>query len=113
MKVHFDSVLLLTLIFAVPQIKFKIRIKILLWGIFLSVLVHLFKIVVIVKDGYAHLFVIKGTPYYSSFETAIYGFGRGFFTRLGNQFVPVLIWSILYIKFAGIKIVKSTKPHVA
>lgn len=111
MKVHFDLVLLLTLIFAVPKIKVKTRLKILLWGILLSVFIHLFKIVVIVKDGYATSFVFKGTPYYSSFERAIYGFGRSFFTRMGNQLVPVLIWSVLYIKFVGVKIIKAPETH--
>ncbi len=111
MKVHFDLVLLLTLIFAVPKIKVKTRLKILLWGILLSVLVHMLKIVVIVKDGYASAFVFKGTPYYSSFERGIYAFGRGFFTRLGNQLVPLLIWSVLYVKFVGVKIIRGPKTH--
>jgi hypothetical protein len=97
--VHFDMVLLFALIWAVPNINFKRRLKIFLLGILIIFGVHLIKIFVYVKHEYAQHIKLDEVLYFSPFQRAVYRNLKDFFLRVGNQLVPILVWSLLYVKY--------------
>ncbi len=96
--VHFDMVLLFALIWAVPNINFKKRLKIFLLGIIIIFGVHVIKIFVYAKHEYAQHIKLDEVRYFSSFERVVYRKLKDFFLRVGNQLMPILVWSLLYIK---------------
>ncbi len=96
--VHFDMVLLFALIWAVPHVKLKKRIKIFLVGFAIVFALHLFKIFVFVKYDYAQHIEVDGLPYWSPFQQKVYCYLNDFILLIVNQIFPVLIWSLLYVK---------------
>ena len=96
--VHFDMVLLFALIWAVPNINFKKRLNLFLLGIFIIFGVHVIKIFVYVKHEYAQHIELDEVRYFSPFQRAVYLNLKEFFLRVGNQLMPILIWSLLYVK---------------
>jgi hypothetical protein len=97
--VHFDMVLLFALIWAVPNINFEKRLKFFLLGIFIIFGVHVIKIFVYVKHEYAQHIQLDEVLYFSPFQRAVYRNFKDFFLRVGNQLMPILIWSLLYWKY--------------
>ena len=109
--VHFDMVLLFALIWAVPNIDFKKRLKLFLLGIFIIFGVHVIKIFVYVKHEYAQHIKLDDVRYFSPFQRAVYWNLKEFFLRVGNQLMPILVWSLLYVKHwwkKGQRIKRST-----
>lgn len=94
--VHFDMVLLFALIWAVPNINWKKRMKIFLLGFAIIFVLHLFKIFVFVKREYAPHIKVDGLPYWSPFQQNVYNYLSDFIMLVVNQIFPVLIWSLLY-----------------
>jgi hypothetical protein len=97
--VHFDMVLLFALIWAVPKVKFKKRMRIFLLGFAIIFVLHLFKLFVFVKQDYALHIEVDGVPYWSPFQQRVYCYLNDFILLIVNQIFPVLIWSLLYIKY--------------
>jgi lysylphosphatidylglycerol synthetase-like protein (DUF2156 family) len=97
--VHFDMVLLFALIWAVPQVTLKRRMKIFLLGFFIIFFLHLFKIFVFVKNEYAHNIHVEGLPYWSTFQQKAYRYLGDFILLVVNQIFPILIWGLLYWKY--------------
>ena len=97
--VHFDMVLLFALIWAVPGINWKKRFKIFLLGFALIFVLHLFKIFVCVKGEYSRNIEVAGVPYWSPFQQKAYYYLGDFILLVVNQIFPILIWSLLYVKF--------------
>ena len=97
--VHFDMVLLFALIWAVPHINWKKRMKIFLLGFAIVFVLHQFKIFVFVKRDYSIHIMIDGVPYWSLFEKKAYQYLHEFIVLVVNQIAPILIWSLLYVKY--------------
>ena len=95
---HFDMVLLFALIWAVPGISWKRRMKIFLLGFAVLFGLHLFKIFVFVKREYSMNIKVGGVPYWSPFQIKAYYYLGDFIVLVGNQIFPILIWSLLYVK---------------
>jgi hypothetical protein len=104
--VHFDLVLLFALIWAVPHINIKKRIKIFLLGFAILFVLHLFKIFIFVKNEYAPHIKVNDLPYWSPFQQKAYRYLNDFILLIVNQFFPVLIWSLLYWKYWWIRQVR-------
>ena len=101
--VHFDMVLLFALIWAVPNVNVKKRLKIFLLGGLIIYGVHVVKLFVYVKHTYASYLIVHGTYYFTPLQKAVYGSLKAFFIKVGNQAIPVLIWSLLYVNHWWIK----------
>jgi hypothetical protein len=97
--VHFDMVLLFALIFAVPHISPKKRLRIFLLGFAIIFVLHLFKIFVFVKGEYSRNIKVGGVPYWSPFQQYAYRYLGDFILLIVNQIFPILIWSLLYVKY--------------
>jgi hypothetical protein len=96
---HFDMVLLFALIWAVPNIHWKKRMRIFLLGFAILFGLHLFKIFVFVKREYSMNIRVDGVPYWSPFQTRAYYYLGDFIVLVANQIFPILIWSLLYVKY--------------
>jgi hypothetical protein len=96
---HFDMVLLFALIWAVPHIDWKKRMKIFLLGFAILFGLHLLKILVFVKREYSENIKVDGVPYWSPFQAKAYYYIGDFIVLVGNQIFPILIWSLLFVKF--------------
>jgi len=96
---HFDMVLLFALICAVPHIPWKRRLKLFLLGFAVIFGLHLFKILIFVKREYAQNIKVDGIPYWSPFLVRVYYYLGDFIVLVGNQIFPILIWSLLYVKY--------------
>lgn len=107
--VHFDMVLLFALIWAVPHVKLKKRMKIFLLGFAIVFALHLFKIFVFVKYDYAQHIEVDGLPYWSPFQQKVYCYLNDFILLIVNQIFPVLIWSLLYVKHWWMGANRSTR----
>jgi hypothetical protein len=97
--VHFDMVLLFALIWAVPHIHWKKRAKIFLLGFAILFVLHLFKIFIFVKREYSLHIKVDGVPYWSPFQQKAYHYLGDFIVLVVNQIFPILIWSLLYVKY--------------
>ena len=97
--IHFDMVLLFALIFAVPGITPKKRLRIFLLGFAIIFALHLFKIFVFAKGEYSRNIKVDGVPYWSSFQQYAYRYVGDFILLVANQIFPILIWSLLYVKY--------------
>ena len=101
--VHFDMVLLFALIWAVPHVILKRRMKIFLLGFLIVFVLHLFKIFIFVKSDYALHIKIDGVPYWSPIQQNVYRYLGDFILLVVNQIFPVLIWGLLYWKYWWIR----------
>jgi hypothetical protein len=101
--VHFDMVLLFALIWAVPNVTLKRRMKIFLLGFFIIFILHLFKIFIFVKAEYAPHIKVDGLPYWSPFQQKAYRYLDDFILLVVNQIFPVLIWGVLYWRYWWIR----------
>ena len=97
--IHFDMVLLFALIWAVPNINWKKRMKIFLLGFAIIFVIHLVKIFIFIKCEYAPHIKVDGLPYWSPFQRKVYNYLSDFIILVVNQIFPVLIWSLLYWKY--------------
>ena len=97
--VHFDMVLLFALIWAVPHINWKKRLKIFLLGFAIIFVVHQFKIFVYVKRAYSLNVRVGDVLYWSPFQQKVYRYMYNFLLMVSSQVFPVLIWSLLYVKY--------------
>lgn len=95
--IHFDLVLLSALIWTVPKVSRKKRVKILLAGLAILFPLHLVKILLFVKHEYSLHIQIDGVQYWSPFLRSTYKYLADFIVLIANQVVPVVIWSLLYV----------------
>jgi hypothetical protein len=97
--VHFDMVLLFALIWAVPDINWKRRMKIFLLGFAVIFVLHLVKIFIFVKNEYAPHIKVNDVHYWSTTQQKAYRYLSDFILLVVNQIFPVLIWSLLYVGY--------------
>jgi hypothetical protein len=104
--VHFDLVFLFALIWAVPHVILKKRMKIFLLSFLIVFVLHLFKIFIFVKSDYALHIKVDGVSYWSPFQQKAYRYLNDFILLVVNQIFPVLIWGLLYWKYWWIRQVR-------
>jgi hypothetical protein len=97
--VHFDLVLLSALIWAVPNIDRKKRIRIFLCGLLILFPLHLLKILIFVKHEYSLHVRVGGVYNWSTSGRIVYRYLADFILLVANQVLPILIWSLLYAKY--------------
>ena len=96
---RFGYALIFALIFAVPHISPKKRLRIFLLGFGIIFVLHLFKIFVFVKGEYSRNIKVGGVPYWSTSQQYAYRYLGDFILLVANQILPILIWSLLYVKY--------------
>ncbi len=93
----FNTVFLIALIMAVPGVKYKLRLKILLLGLILLFPVQLFRLALFVFNYYGERMMwTSGKPVYSEFYRNAFFFSKRVLARLDGQLIPILIWAGLY-----------------
>ncbi len=93
----FNGVFLAALILAVPKVKYKLRLKILLLGFFFLVPFQLLLFNVFVFDNYAKRMMWSSDKFvYSDFVRNSLLYGRRILMRIEGQLIPVLIWAGLF-----------------
>jgi hypothetical protein len=98
-ELHFWMVFLFALIWAVPAISWRKRLKIFLLGFVIIFGLHVFEIFVLVKREYSLNITVGGVPYWSPAQQKIYYYLGDFIVLILNQVSPVVIWSLLYWKY--------------
>lgn len=92
----FNGVFLLALIMAVPGIKYKLRLKILIIGLVLVFPFQLLLFVVFVLNSYAQRMMIRDGFLYPDFVRYSLSYGQRILIRVEGQLVPILIWAGLF-----------------
>jgi hypothetical protein len=98
-ELHFWMVFLFALIWAVPGISWRKRLKIFLFGFVIIFGLHVFEIFVLVKREYSLHITVDGVSYWSPAQQKIYYYLGDFIVLVLNQVSPVVIWSLLYWKY--------------
>lgn len=93
----FNTVFLTALILAVPRIKYKLKLKILLLGLVLIYPIQILRLVVYVFEYYSQRMTwSSGEPVYSTFYRDLFYYSKRALARLDGQLIPIVIWAGLY-----------------
>ena len=93
----FNTVLLVALIMAVPNVRYKLRLKILLIGLVILFPVQIFKFVIYVFNHYClNMRRKSGAFIYPAYLHHTIGYVDKVMWRIDGQIIPVLIWGGLY-----------------
>lgn len=92
----FNGVFLFALIMAVPKVKYKLRLKILLIGFVLIFPFQLLLFVVFVLNSYAQRMMLRDGFLYPDFIRYALSYGQKILIRVEGQLVPVIIWAGLF-----------------
>ena len=95
-NISFNTVFLLALIMAVPDVNYKLRLKILLLGFIVLFPVQVVRLTIYILNYYATHMQMDGAPIYHSLWRKILFYGDLTLTRLDSMLVPVIIWAGLY-----------------
>lgn len=111
----YGTVLLTALVLAVPDIRWKLRLKILLLGMIILFPVQVLRLVLEVFNYYGqHITTKTGTLYPVVIRKGIY-YSHRVLQRLDTQAIPLMIWAGLYFYYVwyGKYFMKriSTKPQ--
>lgn len=93
----FNTVLLIALIMAVPDVNYKLRLKILILGMVLLYPIQVFRLVIFIFNYYCqNLRRSDGATIYSSFMHNAIGYADKTLIRIDGQIIPVIIWAGLF-----------------
>jgi hypothetical protein len=92
----FNGVFLFALIMAVPQVNFKLRLKILIIGFVLILPFQLLLFTVFVLNRYASMMMIRDGFLYPSLLRESLSYGQKILIRVEGQLVPIIIWGGLF-----------------
>ncbi len=95
-NISFNTVFLLALIMAVPDVNNKLRLKILLLGLIVLFPVQVVRLTFYVLNYYGQHIKMDGAPIYDSLWRNILFYGDLTLTRLDSMLIPVVIWAGLY-----------------
>ncbi len=98
-KISFNSVFLLALIMAVPNVDPRLRAKILIIGFLLLFPVQILRIVLIVFNHYGQHMRMDGVNLYSDIPRKVIYYSDRIITRLDGQIIPVAIWAGLFFYY--------------
>ena len=91
----FNTVLLVALIMAVPDLKYKLRAKILFLGIIILFPVQVFRLFVFIINYYKNI-KMTGTDYiFTGFMRNTFGYIDKVLIRIDGQILPVVVWAAL------------------
>jgi len=98
-NVSFGVVFLIALVMAVPDVRPKLRLKILLLGLLLTYGTQVFRVTIEVFNYYGQNMLMDGESLYPvPLRKTVYQIQRAL-SRLDGQAIPVVIWSGLYFYF--------------
>ncbi|MEA3297342.1 MAG: hypothetical protein U9R56_05710 [candidate division Zixibacteria bacterium] len=111
-NISYGTVFLLALIMAVPDVRPKLRVKILLLGLAFLLPVQLTRLVVHVFDYYGQHMQMDGVSLYPVVYRKGLFFANRVLTRIDGQVIPVVIWAALYFYYVWYNkfFRKRTKP---
>jgi hypothetical protein len=92
----FNGVFLFALIMAVPGVKYKLRLKILIIGFILIFPFQLLLFVTFVLNSYAHRMMLRDGYLYPAFIRGSLSYGQKILIRVEGQLVPIIIWGGLF-----------------
>jgi len=98
-NITFNFVFLMALIMAVPDINYRLRLKILLLGYAFLFPVQVTRLVVYIFNYYGQHINRDGLPLYSDFPRKALLYTNRSLQRLDGQIVPVAIWAGLYFYY--------------
>ena len=104
----FNTVFLLALILAVPDIKHKLRFKILLLGMLILYPEQIFRMVIYVFNHYCNNMRLRsGAFIYPAYLHHAIGYIDRVLIRIDGQIVPIIIWASLFYYYKWHYIVKK------
>ena len=93
----FNTAFLLALIMAVPNVNYKLRLKILILGLVILYPIQVFRLVVYIFNYYCHNLQRKsGATIYPTFLHHAIGYADRVLIRIDGQIIPVFIWACLF-----------------
>lgn len=93
----FNTVLLIALIMAVPNISYKLRLKILLLGLVILFPIQVFRLVIYIFNYYCQNMRRKSGAYiYPAYMFHSIGYLDRILIRIDGQIIPVIIWGALF-----------------
>ena len=117
----FNTVFLVALIMAVPNVDYKLRLKILLLGLVILYPIQVFRLVIYVFNHYCQNMRRKsGATIYPLFIHNAIGYTDRVLIRIDGQIIPIVIWAGLFyyyewhkmfIKFKQAKTSVFSKPE--
>jgi hypothetical protein len=106
----FNTVFLVALIMAVPNVNYKLRLKILIAGLAILFPVQIFKFVVYVFNYYCQNMRRKsGAFIYPAFMHHSIGYADRIMWRIDGQIIPVIIWGGLFYYYRWHKLFTSMR----
>ena len=93
----FNTVFLTALILAVPRINYRLKIKILIFGLIILYPIQILRLVIYVFEYYSQRMTwSSGEPVYSAFYRSLFFYSKRVLARLDGQLIPIVIWAGLY-----------------
>jgi hypothetical protein len=98
-NITFNVVFLLALIMAVPDVHYRLRLKILLLGIALLFPVQVLRLSTYILNYYGQHMLMDGNSLYPIVWRKALFFGDLTLTRLDSMLIPVIIWAGLFFYY--------------
>ncbi len=98
-KLTFNTMFLMALIMAVPQVNVKVRLKILLMGMVFLFPVQVFRLVITVFNYYGQHMKMDGQSLYPLVVRKGLWHTERALARLDGQLIPVIIWAGLFFYY--------------
>lgn len=96
----FNTVFLVALIMAVPNVNYKLRLKILILGLVILYPIQIFKLVVYIFNYYCqNIRRRSGAFIYPSYMHHAIGYADRIMWRIDGQIIPVFVWAGLFYYF--------------
>lgn len=93
----FNTVFLVALIMAVPNVNYKLRLKILLLGLVILYPIQVFRLVIYIFNHYCQNMRRKsGATIYPLFIHNAIGYADKVLIRIDGQIIPIVIWAGLF-----------------
>lgn len=93
----FNTVFLVALIMAVPNINYKLRLKILILGLVILYPIQVFRLVIYIFNYYClNIHKKSGATIYPLFIHNAIGYTNRVLIRIDGQIIPIVIWAGLF-----------------
>ncbi|RKX19755.1 MAG: hypothetical protein DRP26_02910 [Candidatus Zixiibacteriota bacterium] len=106
----FNTVFLIALIMAVPNINYKLRLKILVLGLVILYPIQVSRLVIYIFNYYCQNIRRKdGTTIYPTFTHNAIGYANRVLIRIDGQIIPILIWASLFYYYKWHKVLMKKR----
>ena len=110
----FNMVFLFALIMAVPNVNYKLRLKILIIGFIIVYPIQVFRVVIYVFNYYCHNIKRRsGATIYPTYLHNTIGYLDKTLIRIDGQIIPVVIWAALFYYYKWHNIFKKLRQAKA